>query len=37
MPFISDRFPLMTATPANWPHNELVGDQLIMPPPRTIE
>lgn len=24
------------ATPANWPHNELVGDRLIMPPPRTI-
>ncbi|MBE2905623.1 MULTISPECIES: peroxiredoxin [Anoxybacillus] len=25
------------ATPANWPHNELVGDRLIMPPPRTIQ
>ncbi|PIC03740.1 peroxiredoxin [Anoxybacillus flavithermus] len=25
------------ATPANWPHNELVGDKLIMPPPRTIQ
>lgn len=25
------------ATPANWPHNELVGERLIMPPPRTIQ
>ncbi|MGJ7035475.1 peroxiredoxin [Anoxybacillus eryuanensis] len=25
------------ATPANWPHNELVADRLIMPPPRTIQ
>ncbi|KIQ94691.1 Selenocysteine-containing peroxiredoxin PrxU [Anoxybacillus thermarum] len=25
------------AMPANWPHNELVGDRLIMPPPRTIQ
>ncbi|WP_461202771.1 peroxiredoxin [Anoxybacillus sp. TBDG-1] len=25
------------AAPANWPHNELVGDRLIMPPPRTIQ
>lgn len=24
------------ATPANWPHNELVGDRLIVPPPTDV-
>lgn len=25
------------ASPANWPHNELIGGNLIYPPPRTIQ
>lgn len=25
------------ATPANWPNNELIGDQVIIPPPKDIK
>jgi peroxiredoxin (alkyl hydroperoxide reductase subunit C) len=25
------------ATPANWPNNELIGDEVIIPPPKDIE
>ena len=25
------------STPANWPNNELIGDEVIVPPPRDIE
>lgn len=25
------------ALPANWPHNELIGDQVIIPPATTVE
>ena len=28
---------LRAAMPANWPNNELVGDRVIVPPPRTVE
>ena len=25
------------AVPANWPYNELIGDQVIIPPPTTVQ
>nr|MDO8134591.1 peroxiredoxin [Candidatus Njordarchaeum guaymaensis] len=25
------------ATPANWPNNELIGDEVIIPPPKDVE
>lgn len=25
------------AMPANWPHNELIGDKVIIPPPTTVQ
>ena len=25
------------ATPANWPNNELIGDEVIVPPPKDVE
>jgi peroxiredoxin (alkyl hydroperoxide reductase subunit C) len=25
------------STPANWPNNELIGDEVIVPPPRDVE
>jgi peroxiredoxin (alkyl hydroperoxide reductase subunit C) len=28
---------LKGAIPANWPNNELIGDRIIVPPPRTID
>lgn len=28
---------LNSATPANWPNNELIGDRVIVPPARTME